>query len=97
EMEGSAEPSGEPADPWAEGMDACFPDDRWLPYFGAESLKVCPRCLVTALEGEVECTRCGCSPEDDAAWRWATAAKDGMDRAERRRASPPVATEEPEE
>lgn len=45
------------------------PPLAWRPCPGWGSLKLCPLCHTTALEGEVDCTNCGCEPDDDSTWR----------------------------
>lgn len=41
----------------------------WQLIDDADSLKACPQCGTTAMEGETQCTNCGCEPNDDETWR----------------------------
>jgi hypothetical protein len=41
----------------------------WVRLPDAQSLKACPVCGDTALEGETTCTQCGTEPQDDETWR----------------------------
>lgn len=41
----------------------------WVQVEDTRNLKACPACGALALEGETECTACGCVPDDDEAWR----------------------------
>lgn len=49
----------------------------WLVVAPGSSLKRCPRCGTSALEGEVECSVCGLAPTDDESWRVAGRAPTG--------------------
>lgn len=41
----------------------------WLVVEQGSELKCCPECGGLALEGQEECTPCGCHPTDDTSWR----------------------------